>query len=436
MKEFRTLKYNLKINNRETKAFLKFLCHVSKNIYNNALYELRKQYFETGNICKYFDLNKLMVSKPDSKIMNMAMTYCINRDAHVAMSNFVYHKYKTIDMPKYKEKHGYYNLYIEESDTLRDCRVGNQIKFPLSRLILSKQIKSKTYEDEEVNQFIQSSNKMEYFYIKVPKCIENEEIRQLQIIPRFDCRYFEVSITYAVDKTETKDVKKSGTLAIDLGIDNLATCVNSNNNESFIIDGRLLKSKNQWINKQLAYYKSKVLRGTMTNNIASLYMRYNWMMSDYVYKSARKIIDYAVKNNVKNVVIGWNQGFKQKGFSNSTNEENARKNQNFLQIPLAKLKDRIKSLCEENSINYIEVDESYTSLCSFYDGEDIGKHDEYLGKRVERGLFKTHYGKLVNADVNGALNILKKSKTESDSTINRLMNSGLTVPYRIKVLYS
>ncbi|MCQ2409809.1 MAG: hypothetical protein MJ068_04625, partial [Clostridia bacterium] len=194
MGKFKVLKYNLRIKNPETRVFLKFLCHVAKNVYNNALYALRQQYFSDKTIPTYFNLNKFMKDSEDSKIMNSFITVCINREAHNAMSNFVHHK--VFKMPKYLPKKGYFSLITEDGNVLRKLRVGNTIQFPLSNLVRTGKIKEKKYEDKEVQDFLDSGNKMEYFYIKIPKVIEDKEIKRLSIIPKFDCRYFEVSFTY------------------------------------------------------------------------------------------------------------------------------------------------------------------------------------------------------------------------------------------------
>ena len=110
-----------------------------------------------------------------------------------------------------------------------------------------------------------------------------------------------------------------------------------------------------------------------------------------------------VSHNVMTLVIGKNVNMKQDINLGKVN------NQNITNIPLFKFVDIIKYKCELEGINVILQEESYTSKCSFFDNEEIKKHDNYLGKRIKRGLFKTFNGLLINADVNGAYNILKKA---------------------------
>ena len=140
----------------------------------------------------------------------------------------------------------------------------------------------------------------------------------------------------------------------------------------------------------------------------------------------------------RNQVEGWKgaiyKGFKTKGIkSDLPNKEKSRINQNFIQLPISKFKNKIKELCSKYNIKYMEINESYTSICSFYDNEEIKYHRNYLGKRMTRSLFKTKEGKIINADINGALNILKKGKPDRTDIISFLRNIGQTVPIRQKI---
>ena len=220
-------------------------------------------------------------------------------------------------------------------------------------------------------------------------------------------------------------------MAIDLGVNNLATCVLSNN-ESFIIDGKYLKSINYFYNKHKSHLQSK-----KTNQKEYTLMEHkvtekrNRRVNDAINKAARQLINIAIKKQVSEIIIGYNKGFKTKGIkSNLPNKEKTRINQNFIQLPISKFKNKIKELCVRYDIKYTEINEAYTSVCSFYDNEEIKYHKSYLGKRITRSLFKTKEGKIINADINGALNILKKGKTNRTDIISFLRNIGQTVPIR------
>ena len=129
----------------------------------------------------------------------------------------------------------------------------------------------------------------------------------------------------------------------------------------------------------------------------------NKKMYDYFHKTSRKFIDYCVLNDIGTVVIGYNPEWKQNCRIGKRNT------QNFVTIPYYKLVQQMKYKAEEQGIEVIEQEESHSSKCSFLDNESIEHHDKYLGKRISRGLFKSKKGTIINADVNGAYNILKKA---------------------------
>ena len=109
-------------------------------------------------------------------------------------------------------------------------------------------------------------------------------------------------------------------------------------------------------------------------------------------------------------------------------------NQSFVSIPLSRMINKIENKCEEHNINCIIINESYTSLSSFYDNDKIEKQETYSGKRIKRGLYLTKNKIEVNADVNASLNILRKSKPNDDEVIHYLRDRGLTIPKRLQVI--
>lgn len=253
---FKTINYRLKFHgkkDREKEVLLRFLCHVAKNVYNNALYALRQSYFETKTIPSFFDLNKLVKDNDDSKILNSFAVLCINRDAHEVMHNFVYKK--NYAMPKYLEKKGYYPFITEQIQYEKK----NQIKFPMSNLLRTGKIFEKEFQDKEVNEYIRNGFSNEGFTIEVPERIVGKEIKRMSIIPKENAKMFEVSFTYIDDTTDF--VKEEGNdkyLSIDLGVRNLATCVDSANKNSFIIDGKIANSTNRYYNKEIANEMARI----------------------------------------------------------------------------------------------------------------------------------------------------------------------------------
>ena len=232
-----------------------------------------------------------------------------------------------------------------------------------------------------------------------------------------------------------RNLNKNNALAIDLGINNLATCV-TNTGKSFIIDGRRLKSINQWFNKEnvrLQSIKDKQHFGKKTTNRQKAIARdRNNKVNDYMNKAARKVINYCIKNNIGTLIVGYNETFQRNSHIGKQN------NQNFVNIPYGKLREKLEYLCELNDMVFVKQEESYTSKASFWDKDNIPTYNadnpqeyKFSGNRIHRGMYKTKDDITLNADVNGALNILRKSSVV-DLTI--LYSSGeVDTPVRIRV---
>lgn len=237
-------------------------------------------------------------------------------------------------------------------------------------------------------------------------------IKRVQILPKANAQYFEYRVLYEQDVEGVETIDGSW-LGIDLGVDNLATCVD-HRGHSFIVDGRQLKSQNRWFNKQLAHYQSikdkQGIEGT-TRRIERLHQKRRYVVNDYLNKTVRTITDYCIENRIETVYVGDGKGWKQ----NVNLGE--RTNQNFVQIPFDKLKQKVKHKLEARGIAFELVPESHTSKCSFYDEEAVEHHDEYVGERVERGLFEASDGTRYNADVNGAVNMARKATGKPNSDL-------------------
>ena len=427
---FRTFKYHYKCKNNYENRLLMFLFHISKNLYNVSLYTLRQQYFNNEKILSYFELNKLLNSNENFHLLNTYASICTIRQAFNSMSLFLKHHN---DLPKYLSKRDVYALY---TDQVRPIIYQNKkcIKLPLSNLLRTNKIFTTKFNDSLINEFIKELivNEIENIYFPIPKFISDKEIKQIRIVPKYKGKYIEIEFTYVKEKIELKE-NNINSLSIDVGINNLMTLVSTSNN-SYIIDGKRLKSINRFYNKQKALYQSKLVNNKYSKRLQRLDIRNKNRVDDYINKAVNQVISISKEEQVNTIVIGYNKGFKQKGIKNDllTNKEKAKINQNFIRIPLSRLINKIKNKCEEYSINCIIVNESYTSLSSFYDDDILDKDIKYSGKRIKRGLYLTNNNIEVNADVNAALNILRKSKPNND-VINHLRDSGLTIPKRLQV---
>ena len=320
-------------------------------------------------------------------------------------SNKVTHK---VNIPHYLPKDGYNQLIIQKINIH-----NGKFKMPYSREY------AKTHEK---------------FYIKIPSILSDKTIKEIKIIPKYNARFFEIAYTYEVEDVSKINLDKTKALAIDLGVNNLCTCVTSDS-DSFILDGKKLKSYNQWYNKENARLQSikdkQKLSKSLTKRQVSLFRKRENRIRDYLGKTAKKIISYCLEHNIGILILGKNKGFQQKSNLGKAN------NQMFAQIPFYKLQQKLEYQCNLYGIDMIEQEESYTSKASFWDKDDIpvygdSKQYSFSGKRIKRGLYQTSNGILLNADVNGALNILRKSNVVS---LNGLYSRGeLNTPVRIRVI--
>jgi putative transposase len=156
-------------------------------------------------------------------------------------------------------------------------------------------------------------------------------------------------------------------------------------------------------------------------------------MRDGVNKSAKLIVNHCLKHGIGTLIVGWNEGFKSNSNLGKVN------NQKFVQMPLGKLKNRLKELCDLHSIRFVETEEAYTSKASFLDGDSLPKYGEKpsgwkaSGKRIERGLYRSANGAVVNADLNGAANILRKVASKLGVDLNQLGRRCLTTVARVRL---
>jgi IS605 OrfB family transposase len=271
--------------------------------------------------------------------------------------------------------------------------------------------------------------------IPFPNRLVGKVIKEIRILPVNDGKYFKVQYVYTV-KQRLQPLDTDKVMAIDIGVENLATCV-SNVRTPFIIDGRKIKSINQYWNKQTAYYKAIAMKQYKTSKITTrrlqrLTFKRNNQANDYIKKTARYIINQCLEYQIGILIVGYNKDFKRSVNLGKSN------NQNFVQLPTGKLRQQLEFLCWKYSINYLEVEESYTSKSSFLDNDELPEYKaeqpytkSFSGRRIKRGLYQTKDGRFINADVNGAYNILRKGK--QDFTREELSRGLLESPLRIRI---
>ena len=412
-----TLKQQVKHLSKKEFRNLKHLSHIAKNLTNEAIYNIRQYYFNKKKYLSYNENYKMLKNSENYKKLNSNMAQQILKEVDGSFKSFFgllklarngQYNFKDIKLPKYLAKDGFTTLVIGFVRLKDDMLI-----VPFSNLF------RKAHKE---------------IAIKLPPVLKDKKIKEIRIIPKQYSRYFEIQYIYEVEEVQ-RELNKENALGIDLGIDNLCTCV-TNNGASFIIDGRKLKSINQYYNKinaKLQGIKDKQKIEHITLRQKRITRKRNNRINDYFSKAARTIVNYCLNNDIGKLVLGYNEDFQRKSNIGSIN------NQNFVNIPYGKLRDKLIYLCKLYGIEFKLQEESYTSKASFFDGDEIPIYDkenpqEYIfsGKRIKRGLYQTSKGYQLNADCNGALNILRKSKVVD---LNVLYNRGeLNTPKRIRVV--
>ena len=411
-----TLKQQVKHLSKNEFRNLKYLSHIAKNLTNEAIYNIRQYYFNKKKYLSYNENYKILKNSENYKKLNSNMAQQILKEVDESFKSFFAllklaknGQYNgKIKLPNYLDKDGFTTLvigFVRLKDDMLIVPYSNSFK--------------KTHQEVK---------------IKLPPVLKGKKIKEIRIIPKQHSRYFEIQYTYEVEEVQ-RELNKENALGIDLGIDNLCTCV-TNTGASFIIDGRKLKSINQYYNKinaKLQSIKDKQKTSRTTLRQKRIARKRNNRINDYLSKAARIIVNYCLNNDIGKIVLGYNEDFQRNSNIGSIN------NQNFVNIPYGKLRDKLIYLCKLYGIEFKLQEESYTSKASFFDGDEIPIYDkenpqEYIfsGKRIKRGLYQTSTGKLINADCNGALNILRKSKVVD---LSILYNRGeLNTPKRIRVV--
>ena len=369
-------------------ALLASFCHKAKNLYNHANYLVRHAFFEEKQWLRYGTLDKLLkedTEYPDYKEMPTAQSAQQILRAldgnwasfFASIKDYSKNKQKYLGRPKppnYLKKDGFYELVL----TNQNCKIkGNKIQFP------------KVFEG----------------FFLTPRCIEREDflsLQQVRIVPKG--QYLVVEVVYKIQLPKKKE-DKGRYVGIDIGVSNLATVGNTIGKPAFILNGRPLKSMNQYYNKKISYYRSVAKRMNQkedSKRMAQLTKKRMAKIEDYLHKVSRYLIEYCKKEDISKIVIGQNKEWKQESPLGKV------VNQSFVQIPFAKFLQMIQYKAEEVGITVILTEESYTSGTSFLDGETPTKANYNKARRVHRGLFVSNAGIPINADLNGAYQILKK----------------------------
>ena len=385
----RVEKHIIKENNEYFDMLIEF-CHKSKNLYNHANYIIRQEFISNNRWIRYKELNDILKNdKEFPDYDNMPLAQSSQQTLKLLDKNWKSF-FKSIKdwkknpdkylgrprIPKYLKKNDNYILML----TNQNCKLksDNILYFP------------KVFNGLTIKSIF--TNRSDY-----------HSFQQVRIIPHKHRIVIELVYNIEINTKEITNYDKC--ISIDIGINNLATVANNISLTAFIINGKPVKSINQFYNKQIAHYKSicdRVNNIKYSNRMYRITDKRDSKITDYLHKASRYIINWCLSNNIDAIIIGQNKGWKQEVNLKSQT------NQNFTQIPFAKFIQMIQYKAEEKCIAVILTEESYTSGTSFIDNEEPIKEFYNKSRRKYRGMFKSDKGILINADLNGAYQIMKK----------------------------
>lgn len=413
-----TVKQQMKHLSAEQKAILKDLCHTAKNLRNQAAYNVRQEYFKNKKYLCYEANYKILKASENYKRLN---------------ANMAQQTIRVVDK-SYKAFFGMIKKVKSGDYSSKACRIPGYLpKDGYDTLIMGRIVIDKhgTFAIPYSAEYKEEHNPIR---IRVPPVLNGKKIKEIRIVPKADAEFFEVQYIY--EEQEAKpDIKGDKALAIDLGINNLITAVTSTG-QTFIIDGRYVKSVNQGYNKErarLESIKNKQNYGYgSTKKMKCISKNRHNRIDDYMSKTVSKVIRYCMDNGIGTVIVGYNDDWQ------DGSNMGARNNQNFTYISFGKLIKKLSCKCQKNGIKIVMQEESYTSKASFWDRDWIPVYKQgdrrykFSGKRIARGQYRTGTGMLVNADINGALNIMRKSNVVSMDAL--YARGAVDTPVRIRVV--
>lgn len=354
------------------------MCFRSKNLYNEALYVIRQEFFKTGKYIPYRKMNfefkthenyKACLSQPANctlrsidkawkSYFSAIKDWKINPDKYLGMPK----------IPKYLPKDGRY-LWMIPNNSVIYVPEKNEIYFRVKLL-----------------------NDFRWF----SKCCGR--LIQVRFVPKGTCYIME--IVYEIDSPDVEQ-EPDRIAAIDIGVDNLITMSNNIGLSPIIVNGKIIKSINQYYNKRIATLKSSTMKRnglSWSKQMSAISFKRSCRIRNYLHNTSAYVVKWCLANNVDTLVVGRNKRWKQ----------GTKRMQNFSYIPYSDLIDQLKYKCENNGIRFVEVTEEYTSGTSYLDEEIPCKENYDISRRISRGLFQSG-NTLINADVNASLQIMRKA---------------------------
>jgi len=409
-----SFKYYAKLAQLQQEIIEELSYHTTK-LYNIANYENRENGFKN-----YHETEKLYKQNYHTQFLHShTYQWCLKmleqdwKSYFASIKDYKKNPNKYLGLPKPPK---FKNTNNKKNEIIF-TKAGIRYKDSILKLSLSKAIQDK-FQVQSLNFDMEN--------VKIP--VKLSKIQQIKIQWDNSSKVWYLLIIW--DKEVENRVTGNNVIAIDLGLDNLATCVFKDNPQCIIFSGKHIKSKNAYYNKEIARLTSIAMKQCKnskhfrrTKQIIKLQTKRNNYIKDQIHKISKNIVELALTMDCNTIVIGDFSGIKQENHTKS-----------FVQIPQQELVNKIKYKAELAGLKVIMVNESYTSGCSAIDLEEINKTNYNKSRRITRGLFKTNNGMLINADVNGALNILRKYIKGIPKAVQTARDNGrLDSPLRIRI---
>ena len=374
---------------------IKELCHLSKNLYNASLYDVRQYYFETKSYRTWQSQRPIFTENhnPDYYALQSHLAGEVLIQVGKQFVSFFNNKSnKKKRIPKYKDKNGYNVI------TFPKITISKQIEFDEDKQLYTYTLCKRSY-NLKIKSTKLNIKMVKFVYDEVNnliKCFKIYEVEQHKL-KRDNSRYF----------------------SIDPGLNNIVSIYNNIGIRPLLYNGRPIKSINQYYNKTNAKLQSKLPTNIKSSKrLKQLSFKRNNKIDYEMHKISSHIINEAIKNNISKIFIGNNIGWK------NEIKIGRRNNQNFVNIPYTKLFHQLSYKGLLNGIEVIFTEESYTSKASFFDKDELpiyGESDnhKFSGKRIKRGLYRDSKGNIWNADLNGAANIMRKCSDKAYKGIRK-----------------
>lgn len=438
---YKTIQVKLNVSD-EVMAFLTHQGHAANSLINSTHYEIRQKHFAECPRTEFFDKDDFYragfktKSVKDAGYANLCTLMKDNVHYQLLGGQCAQQTLKSVS-----EQYSSYN------QLLRSWAKGELGKPLMPRYRKSGGVAGYTYPAQAVslnietgmcrlpipresNTFIKDELGLKEIWINGAVGFASRQLVEVRILPRNSTWYVEYVYQVGNDgATCSLNLDHKSAIGIDPGsARNWLTCVTTQG-KSFIIDVKKIKASNQWYNKQVSLLKESKSQGFWSDELAQITEKRNRQMRDAINKAARFVVNYCLTHKIGNVVFGWNTGHK------NGSDMGRRNNQSHVQLPTARLKDRIQQLCEENGIQFHATEESYTSKSSFLDNDELpeygAKPQQWKPSGVRDGrIYKTATGKIINADANGAANILKKVAVQLGFSLVKIVRGALTLPKR------